>query len=67
MLGVALIALAACATGSAPARPRELTPAERDSLSQTLEPLLIAAKLWREPDGGCAAAASWREIWSASP
>ena len=55
VLGVALISLAACATASAPAKPRALTPAERDSLSQTLEPLLMAAGLWRGPADGCAA------------
>ena len=55
VLGVALISLAACATTSAPAKPRALTPAERDSLSQTLDPLLTAAGLWRGPADGCAA------------
>jgi len=55
VLGVALISLAACATVPAPAKPRALTPAERDGLSQTLEPLLTTAGLWRGPADGCAA------------
>ena len=55
VLGVALISLAACATASAPAKARTLTPVERDSLSQTLDPLLTAAGLWRGPADGCAA------------
>jgi hypothetical protein len=41
---------------SQPAKARELTPAERESLSGVLEPLLIAASLWRGPSDGCAAA-----------
>lgn len=45
VLGGALIALAACATAPAPAKPRALTPAERDSLSQILEPLLLEERL----------------------
>ena len=48
--------LAGCATASGPGKPRDLTPAERDSLSQILEPLLTAAGLWRGPADGCAAA-----------
>jgi hypothetical protein len=55
VLGVALISLAACATAPAPPKPRALTPAERDSLSQTLDPLLTAAGLWRGSADGCAA------------
>lgn len=55
VLGVALIFLAACATAAAPAKPRALTPAERDSLSQILDPLLTAAGLWRGPADGCPA------------
>jgi hypothetical protein len=55
-LGVALAALTGCATASGSAKVRELTPAERDSLSQVLEPLLTAAGLWRGPAEGCAAA-----------
>lgn len=55
VLGVALISLAACATAPAPAKPRALTPAERDGLSRALEPLLTAAGLWRGPADGCAA------------
>ncbi len=55
-LGVSLGWLGACA-GTPPAgTPRDLTPAERDSLSQALEPLLTAAGLWRGPTDGCAAA-----------
>jgi Zn-dependent protease with chaperone function len=54
LLGVALVALGACATASAPAKARELTPAEGASVSQALEPLLTAAGLWRASDG-CAA------------
>ena len=56
MLGVVLAALTACATASGPGKPRELTPAERESLSQVLEPLLTAAGLWHGPADGCAAA-----------
>jgi hypothetical protein len=55
VLAVGLLSLAACATAPDPAKTRALTPAERDSLSQTLEPLLIAAGLWRGPADGCAA------------
>lgn len=58
LLGVALVALGACATASTTARARELTPAERASVSQALEPLLTAAGLWRGPADGCAAAYS---------
>ena len=47
---------AACATAPGTGKVRELTPGERDSLSQTLEPLLTAAGLWRGPADGCAAA-----------
>jgi hypothetical protein len=56
VLGAASVALAACATGPQTGKPRDLTPAERDSVSQTLEPLLAAAGLWRGPQDGCAAA-----------
>jgi hypothetical protein len=45
VLGVALISLAACAATSTPAKPRALTPAEREGLSQILNPLLIVAGL----------------------
>ena len=55
VLGVALVSLAACAIASGPPKPRAVTPAERDSLSQVLEPLLTAAGLWRGPADGCAA------------
>jgi hypothetical protein len=67
VLGVALISPAACATAPTPAKPRALTPAERDSLSGILEPLLTAAELWRGPADGCAAAFGILEgSWSAS-
>jgi predicted Zn-dependent protease len=49
-------ALTACAATPDASKPRDLTPAERDSLSQVLEPLLTAAGLWRGPVDGCAAA-----------
>jgi hypothetical protein len=51
-------ALVACATAPDASKPRELTAAERDSLSQVLEPLLTAAGLWRGAADGCAAALS---------
>jgi hypothetical protein len=58
LLGVGLGALTACAstTPGAGGKPGELTPAERDSVSKVLEPLLTAAGLWRGPADGCAAA-----------
>jgi hypothetical protein len=56
VLGVALALLSGCATTPGSGKARELTPAERDSLSRTLEPLLSAASLWRGPGEGCAAA-----------
>jgi Zn-dependent protease with chaperone function len=55
LLGVMLVILGGCATASAPVKARDLTPAERDSLAQVLEPLLIAAGLWQSSVGGCAA------------
>ncbi len=55
LLGVMLVILGGCATASAPAKARDLTPAERDSLAQVLEPLLIEAGLWQSSVGGCAA------------
>ena len=55
-LGVMSCALTACAAGPDSSKPRDLTAAERDSLSQVLEPLLTAAGLWRGPVDGCAAA-----------
>jgi hypothetical protein len=55
LLGVMLVILGGCATASAPVKARDLTPAERDSLAQVLEPLLIAAGLWQRSVGGCAA------------
>ena len=56
-LALALVscAFAACATTPDASKPRDVTPAERDSLSQVLEPLLTAAGLWRGPVDGCAA------------
>jgi hypothetical protein len=33
-----LVVLCACVTASAPVQARDLTPAERDSLAQVLEP-----------------------------
>jgi Peptidase family M48 len=56
VLGATLAALTACATAQKPGKARDLTPAERASLSQTLEPLLTSAGLWRGPADGCAAA-----------
>ncbi len=56
VLGAALAVLTACAAAPESVKPRDLTPAERDSLSQTLEPILTAAGLWRGPADGCAAA-----------
>jgi Peptidase family M48 len=50
------VLVAACATAPGTGKVRELTPGERDSLSQALEPLLTAAGLWRGPADGCAAA-----------
>jgi hypothetical protein len=44
-LGGGPLALAACATTSAPPKPREVAPAERESLSSALEPLLTGAGL----------------------
>jgi hypothetical protein len=55
-LGVVSCALTACAAALGAGKPRDLTPAERESLSQVLEPLLTAAGLWRGPGDGCAAA-----------
>jgi hypothetical protein len=55
-LGLVLLALVGCAVPSRPAKPRELTPAERDRASEALEPLLTAANLWHGPADGCAAA-----------
>lgn len=55
-LGAISAVVTACATSSKPGKPRDLTPAERASLSTTLEPLLTAAGLWRGPSDGCAAA-----------
>jgi hypothetical protein len=51
-----LVALIGCAAASRPAKPRELSSAERDRTSAALEPLLTAAGLWHGPAEGCAAA-----------
>jgi hypothetical protein len=55
LLGVTLLALGSCAIASGPDKARDLTSAERDRLSQTLEPLLIGAGLWQRTPQGCAA------------
>ncbi|HEX2501264.1 MAG TPA: M48 family metalloprotease [Methylomirabilota bacterium] len=55
VLGLSLWAAAGCAASQPSAKVGELTPAQRDSLSQILEPLLTAAGLWRGPADGCAA------------
>jgi hypothetical protein len=55
-LGAALLWLTACAGTPQAGKLRDLTPAERESLSQALEPLLTAAGLWRGSVDGCAAA-----------
>jgi hypothetical protein len=57
VLGLGLaVALAACAAAPDAGKRKELTAAERHSLSQVLEPLLTAAGLWRGSGDGCAAA-----------
>jgi Peptidase family M48 len=56
LLGLSLCAVVGCATTSSAPKAREITPAERSSLSGTLEPLLTAAGLWRGPADACAAA-----------
>jgi Zn-dependent protease with chaperone function len=55
-LAAALASLAACASTQGGAKPHELPVAQRAGVSGALEPLLVAAKLWRGPDDGCAAA-----------
>jgi hypothetical protein len=55
VLGLLLWAAAGCAASLPSAKARDLTPAERDSLSGILEPLLTSAGLWRGPADGCAA------------
>jgi len=57
-LGLALVVLAGCATGTAPVKPRDLKPAERERASDAVEPLLTAANLWHGRAEGCAAAFS---------
>ena len=55
-LAAALASLAACASTQGPPKPHELPASQRAGVSGALEPLLTAAKLWRGPDDGCAAA-----------
>ena len=55
-LAATLASLAACASTQGPPKPHELAASQRAGVSGTLEPLLTAAKLWRGPDDGCAAA-----------
>jgi Zn-dependent protease with chaperone function len=55
-LAAALVPLAACASMQSPPKPHELAASKRASVSGALEPLLTAAKLWRGPEDGCAAA-----------
>ena len=55
-LVAALASLAACASTQGPPKPHELPASQRAGVSGALEPLLTAAKLWRGPDDGCAAA-----------
>lgn len=55
-LVAALASLAACASTQGPPKPHELPASQRASVSGALEPLLMAAMLWRGPDDGCAAA-----------
>jgi predicted Zn-dependent protease len=54
-LAAALIYLSACAS-QGPPKPHELPAPQRADVSAAFEPLLTAAKLWRGPDDGCAAA-----------
>lgn len=55
-LAAALATLAACASTQGPPKPHELPALQRAGVSGAFEPLLMAAKLWRGPDDGCAAA-----------
>ena len=55
-LAAALASLAACASTQGPPKPHELPAPQRAGVSGAFEPLLTAAKLWRGPDDGCAAA-----------
>ena len=54
-LGLALLAVSACATAPTFEKPHDPTPTDRKRLSEALEPLLRGAKLWRGPDDGCPA------------
>jgi hypothetical protein len=54
-LGLALLAVSACATAPTFEKPHDPTPKDRARLSEALEPLLIGAKLWHGPDDGCPA------------
>src|SRR5262245_3092658 len=56
LLSVCLCAVVGCATSPGTLKARDLAPSERASLSEILEPLLTAAKLWHGPADGCAAA-----------
>jgi Zn-dependent protease with chaperone function len=55
-LAAALAVLSACASTQGPPKPHDLAAPQRAAVSGALEPLLTAAKLWRGPDDGCAAA-----------
>jgi hypothetical protein len=55
VLGLALLAMSACATAPSLEKPHDPTPTDRKRLSEALEPLLVGAKLWRGPDDGCPA------------
>jgi peptidase M48-like protein len=54
-LAATLVTLTACAS-QGPPKPHELPAPQRAGVSAAFEPLLTAAKLWRGPDDGCAAA-----------
>jgi peptidase M48-like protein len=54
-LAAALATLAACAS-QGPPKPHELPAPQRAGVAGAFEPLLTAAKLWRGPEDGCAAA-----------
>ena len=55
-LAAGLASLVACASTQGPPKPHELPAPQRAGVAEALEPLLMAAKLWRGPDDGCAAA-----------
>jgi hypothetical protein len=55
-LGLALFTLVGCAAAAGPPKLRDLTAAERDRASESLESLLTAANLWHGPADGCPAA-----------